>query len=80
MSGMDYVTWMENLLVGQPDRVVTPIDYAGSGDVIYIYGKATSTINGAYNQWYGVDRFRVENVIVVEEHVIFDSVTLQWPT
>jgi predicted SnoaL-like aldol condensation-catalyzing enzyme len=79
MSGTEYVTWMDNLLVQQPDLVVTPIDYAGSGDLVYIYWNASSTMNGAHRKWYGVDRFRTENGMVVEEHVIFDSATLQGP-
>jgi predicted SnoaL-like aldol condensation-catalyzing enzyme len=79
MSGTSYVEWMENLLVEQPDLVVTPVDYAGSGDLIYIFWKAASTINGVHRKWYGVDRFRIENGVVVEEHVIFDSATLQGP-
>lgn len=79
MSGAEYVQWMENCLAAQPDLVVTPVDYAGLGDLVYIYWKAASTINGAYRHWYGVDRFRVENGMVVEEHVIFDSAMLQGP-
>lgn len=79
MSGTDYVAWMENLLVQQPDLVVTPMDYAGSGNLVYIFWKAASTIEGVHRKWYGVDRFRVENGMVVEEHVIFDSATLQGP-
>jgi predicted SnoaL-like aldol condensation-catalyzing enzyme len=79
MSGTEYVGWMENLLVQQPDVVVTPVDYAGSGDMVYIFWRATSTINGVQRKWYGVDRFRLENGLVVEEHVIFDSAALQAP-
>jgi predicted SnoaL-like aldol condensation-catalyzing enzyme len=79
MSGASYVDWMANLVATQPDLVVTPVDYAGSGDLIYIFWNAASTIDGVHRKWYGVDRFRVENGMVVEEHVIFDSATLQGP-
>jgi predicted SnoaL-like aldol condensation-catalyzing enzyme len=70
MSGESYVDWMENLLAEQPDLVVTPVDYAGSGDLIYIFWNAASTIDGVHRKWYGVDRFRIENGVVVEEYVI----------
>ncbi|MBL8229592.1 MAG: nuclear transport factor 2 family protein [Bryobacterales bacterium] len=70
---------MSNLLAAQPDLVVTPVDYAGSGDLIYIFWNAASTIDGLRRKWYGVDRFRIENGMVVEEHVIFDSAALQRP-
>ena len=79
MSGAAYVDWMTNLLAGLPDLVVTPVDYAGSGNLIYIFWRAAATINGAHRHYYGVDRFRIENRMAVEEHVIFDSATLQGP-
>lgn len=79
MSGAAYVDWMTNQLAALPDLVVTPVDFAGSGELIYIFWKAAATINGAHRQWYGVDRFRIERGMAVEEHVIFDSATLQGP-
>jgi predicted SnoaL-like aldol condensation-catalyzing enzyme len=79
MSGTAYIDFMTNLLVDLPDLVVTPVDYAGSGDMIYIFWRAAATINGAHRKYYGVDRFRIENGMAVEEHVIFDSATLQGP-
>lgn len=79
MSGAVYAEWMSNLLAGLPDLVVTPVDYAGSGDRIYIFWRAAATINGAHRNYYGVDRFRIENGMAVEEYVIFDSATLHGP-
>jgi len=79
MTGANYVTWMTNQLAALPDLVVTPVDFAGSGNLIYIYWNAAATINGAFRRWYGVDRFRVEDGLAVEEHIIFDSATLQGP-
>jgi predicted SnoaL-like aldol condensation-catalyzing enzyme len=79
MSGAAYVDWMTNLIAAQPDLVVTPLDYAGAGEIVYIHWKAASTINGALRKWYGVDRFRLQNGMVIEEHVIFDSAMLQAP-
>jgi predicted SnoaL-like aldol condensation-catalyzing enzyme len=73
MSGAEYVDWMTNQLAALPDLVVTPVDYAGSGEMVYVFWNAAATINGAYRRWYGVDRFRIENGMEVEEHVIFDS-------
>lgn len=52
MSGASYVDWMTNQLAAMPDLVVTPVDYAGSGDLIYIFWNAAATINGAYRKWY----------------------------
>ena len=80
MTGAAYVEWMANLLAGLPDLVVTPVDYAGSGELIYIFWRAAATINGAHRKYFGVDRFRIENGMAVEEHVIFDSATLQGPS
>ncbi len=79
MSGASYVDWMTNLLASQPDLVVTPVDYAGSNDLIYIFWKAASTVDGIRRNWYGVDRFQIEKGMVVEEYVIFDSAALQGP-
>lgn len=79
MSGAAYVDWMAELVAAQPDLAVTPVDYAGSGDLIYIYWNASSTIDGVRRDWYGVDRFRIADGMVVEEHVIFDSAALQPP-
>jgi predicted SnoaL-like aldol condensation-catalyzing enzyme len=77
MSGASYADWIANLLASQPDLVVTPVDYAASGDLIYIFWTAASTIDGVRHKWHGVDRFRLENGMVVEEHVIFDSAALR---
>lgn len=77
MSGAAYVEFMSKQLASQPDLVVTPVDYAGSGDLIYIFWNAASAINGGRLEWYGVDRFRIERGMVAEEHVIFDSAALQ---
>ena len=79
MSGTEYAVWMDELLSNQQDLVVTPVDFAGSDDLIYIHWHAQSTIDGVRRKWYGVDRFRIENDMVVEEHVIFDSAMLQEP-
>lgn len=79
MPGAAYVEWMANLLARLPDLVVTPVDYAGSGELIYIFWRAAATMNGAHRKYYGVDRFRIENGMAVEEHVIFDSATLKGP-
>ena len=79
MSGTAYVEWMTDLLAGLPDLVVTPVDYAGSGELLYIFWRASATMNGGHRNYYGVDRFRLENGMAVEEHVIFDSATLHGP-
>lgn len=79
ISGEAYIDWMADLLASMPDIVVTPIDYAGSGELIYIFWKASATINDATCNWHGVDRFRVKDGMAIEEYVIFDSALLQGP-
>lgn len=79
MSGASYIDWMEELVANQTDLVVTPVDHAGSGNLVYIFWKAASTIDGVRRKWYGIDRFTVENGMVAEEYVIFDSAMLQEP-
>ena len=78
ITGDEYIGIMDGLLAAQPELEVTPVDYAGSGDIVYIHWRATSTIDGARRVWYGVDRFRLNDEgMVVEEHVIFDSALLE---
>lgn len=78
ITGAEYIGIMDGLLAAQPELEVTPVDYAGSGDIVYIHWRATSNIDGARRAWYGVDRFRLNNDgMVVEEYVIFDSALLE---
>ena len=78
ITGADYVDIMDGLLAAQPHLEVTPVDYAGSGDIVYIHWRATSTIDGVRRAWYGVDRFRLNDEgMIVEEYVIFDSALLE---
>ncbi|MEM9063871.1 MAG: nuclear transport factor 2 family protein [Planctomycetota bacterium] len=81
ITGAEYIGIMDGLLAAQPELKVTPVDYAGSGDIVYIHWRATSTIDGARRAWYGVDRFRLnDHGMVVEEHVIYDSALLEADT
>lgn len=78
ITGADYISIMDELLASQPELEVTPVDYAGAGDIVYIHWRASSVIDGARRAWYGVDRFRLNDEgMVVEEHVIFDSALLK---
>lgn len=47
MTGATYVAWITNQLLVLPDLVVIPVDFAGSGNLIYIYWKAAAIIQ----QW-----------------------------
>ncbi|MEM7779812.1 MAG: nuclear transport factor 2 family protein [Pseudomonadota bacterium] len=75
-SGAEYVDVMAGLLETMEDLEVTPIDCAGSGDLLYIYWNSSARIDGAKTEWLGVDRFHIVDRMAVEEHVIFDSASL----
>ncbi len=77
MSGTNYVDYMSGMLATFPDIRVTPLDCAGSGDMLYIAWEASSLIHGKQRKFLGVDRFRIHNGMAVEEHIIFDSAVLQ---
>ena len=68
---------MQGMLDAMVDMTVTPLDCAGNGDRLYIAWQNTAVIGGERRTWLGVDRFRLENGMAVEEHVIFDSAVLQ---
>ncbi len=77
MSGTDYVNYMTGMLSAFPGMTVTPLDCAGSGDMLYIAWETSSVIHGKQRTFLGVDRFRIVNGMAVEEHIIFDSAVLQ---
>jgi hypothetical protein len=56
-----------------PDIEVTPLDCAGSGNMLYIAWETSGIIHGQRRKFLGVDRFRLVNGMAVEEHLIFDS-------
>lgn len=76
-SGTEYIDVMEGMLATMADMTVTPLDCAGNGDRLYISWEASASIGGTRRTWLGVDRFRIENGMAVEEQVIFDSAVLQ---
>ena len=75
-SGADYVNVMQGMLDQMVDVTVTPLDWAGNGDRIYISWESSAVIDGTRRTWMGVDRFRLANGMAIEEHVIFDSAAL----
>ena len=77
MSGAEYVEYMDGMLATFPDMKVTPLDCAGSGDMLYIAWETSSEIHGKFRKFLGVDRFRIVDGMAVEEHIIFDSAVLQ---
>jgi SnoaL-like domain len=77
MSGADYVDYMDGMLAAFPGMTVTPLDCAGSGNMLYIAWETSSEIHGQHRKFLGVDRFRIVNGMAVEESIIFDSAVLQ---
>ena len=76
MSGTDYIGYMDGMLAAFPSMKVTPLDYAGNGDMLYIAWETSSMIYGQQRTFLGVDRFRIVDGIAVEEHIVFDSAVL----
>jgi SnoaL-like domain len=76
-SGEAYIDIMQGMLDSFENLNVTPLDYAGNGDRLYIHWKSSAVIEGKPVTWLGVDRFRLANGMAVEEHIIFDSAALQ---
>lgn len=77
MAGSDYINFMDGMLTAFPGMTVTPLDCAGSGDMLYIAWETSSVIHGKQRKFLGVDRFRIVDGMAVEEHIIFDSAVLQ---
>lgn len=77
MSGSDYIKFMDGMLAAFPGMTVTPLDCAGSGDMLYIAWETSSVVHGKQRTFLGVDRFRIVDGMAVEEHIIFDSAVLQ---
>ena len=76
-SGSDYINAMDGMLASFVELKVTPLDCAGDGERLYIFWESSAVIDGAQRIWKGVDRFRLANGMAIEEHVIFDSASLQ---
>lgn len=76
-SGTEYIEVMGGILGSMEEFVVTPVDCAGAGDLLYIFWQASARIGGETRAWPGVDRMRIVNGMAVEEHVVFDSAVLQ---
>ena len=76
MSGSDYRKWMAETLSAMENMTVTPLDFAGNGDMLYIAWETSALVHGQQRTYRGVDRFRLKNGMAIEEHVIFDSAVL----
>lgn len=76
-SGSEYVEFMAEMLASMVDLTVTPLDFAGNGDRLYIAWESSALIDGSRRTWRGVDRFRIKDGMAIEEQVIFDSAALQ---
>jgi predicted SnoaL-like aldol condensation-catalyzing enzyme len=77
MSGAQYIDYMNGMLAAFPGMTVTPLDCAGSGDMLYIAWQTSSVIHGKQRTFMGVDRFRIVDGMAVEEQIIFDSAVLR---
>lgn len=73
VSGETYVELMDSMLGGVDSIAVTVIDYAERDDRLFIFWHATQLQNGKQLSWHGVDRFRIEAGMAIEEQVIFDT-------
>lgn len=76
MSGSEYARWMGETLAAMENMTVTPLDCAGNGEILYIAWETAVDIHGSRRTYLGVDRFRIQNGMAVEEYVIFDSAVL----
>lgn len=76
-SGREYIDVMAGTLAAMEAFTVTPLDCAGSGDLLYIFWQASARIGGETRTWNGIDRMRIVDGMAVEEHVVFDSAVLQ---
>lgn len=76
LSGEGYVGLMDALLAGVETIQVDVVDYAERGDRLFIFWHATRLADGKQVSWHGVDRFRIEKGMAVEEQVIFDTQVL----
>lgn len=76
-SGAEYVGVMQGLLDSMPGLEVTPLDCAGSGELLYIHWRTSVQFDGKSLEYVGVDRFRIADGTAIEEYVIFDSAVLQ---
>lgn len=76
VSGEEYVGLMNAILEGVETIEVKVVDYAERGDRLFIFWYATRMADGKQISWHGVDRFRIENGMAVEEQVIFDTEVL----
>lgn len=76
VSGEEYVGLMDTILAGVESIRVDVVDYAERGDRLFIFWNATRVTDGKQLSWHGVDRFRIENGMAVEEQVMFDTQVL----
>ncbi|NBB23570.1 hypothetical protein GVM20_00335 [Porphyrobacter sp. SLTP] len=76
ISGAEYIDYMDGMLAAFPGMIVTPLDCAGHGDMLYIAWETSSVIHGKPRTFLGVDRFRIKDGMAVEEHIVFDSAVL----
>lgn len=76
-SGTEYIDVMAGILGSMEAFEVTPLDCAGSGDLLYIFWQASVRIGGETRTWPGIDRMRIAGGMAIEEHVVFDSAVLQ---
>ena len=80
MTGAEYITAMGEMLASFDGLEVTPLDYAGNAEMLYISWRSSANIAGERREWIGVDRFRLKDGMAIEEHVIFDPTVLATDT
>lgn len=75
-SGTDYVGVMGATLSNVQNIELEVSDYAESGELLFIFWKASGQIGGKDVRWHGVDRFHLREGMAIEEHVVFDTKAL----
>jgi len=76
VGGDQYAAHIAGLLELAPDLRLEVTGQAGDGDPLYISWRGRGTLNGEVVELSGVDRFRIEGGLAVENVVTYDTAPL----
>ena len=77
VAGSELDRLMEVQTAAAPDFVWQLLDWTSRGDVVVIEWQTTRNVNGARFDWRGVDKFRIRDGKIIEEHVYSDTAPLR---
>ena len=60
-----------------PDFEWSLLDWAASGQVVFLHWRNRATIRGTRHEWTGVDRMELRDGRIVREDVYFDTIPLR---